>query len=115
MIKVFKNYMLNIFIVIAFSLAQVVNVNANHSSNNLQREDASVISQVKEKVTHIASLYVPNLSYEAKNGTTVEGRVEKVAETVIIGDFGLSFLIGYLAPLVCFVIAAIINYIKGPR
>ncbi|WP_375661885.1 MULTISPECIES: hypothetical protein [unclassified Bartonella] len=115
MIKVFKNYMLNIFMAIAFFLSQVVNVNANHLSNNLQREDAFVISQVKEKVTHIASLYVPNLSYGAKNGTTVEGRVEKIAQPVIIGDFGLSFLIGYLAPLVGFIIAAIINHIKRHR
>ncbi|EJF87551.1 hypothetical protein ME1_01153 [Bartonella vinsonii subsp. arupensis OK-94-513] len=95
MTKLFKNYILNIFIAIVFILSQIVNVHANHLSNNAQREDISIIEQAKKKVTHMATLYVPSLNHGAKNEATVEGRVEKVLEPLTLGTFGLSVLVGY--------------------
>ncbi|MCZ2158488.1 hypothetical protein NPX99_04250 [Bartonella sp. 220] len=119
MTKILKNYILNIFIAIVFILSQVVNVHANHLSNNTQQEDVSVslIEQAKKKVTHMAALYAPNLNDGAKNEATVEGRVEKVLEPLTLGTFGLSVLAGYTTSIVgmflAWMIKGITSFIKS--
>ncbi|WP_375622297.1 MULTISPECIES: hypothetical protein [unclassified Bartonella] len=93
MTKVFKNYILNIFIAIAFLFSQIVNANANHLNNSFQKENVSV--SVIEKATNMATLYISNLNYGVGNEATVEGKVEKVLEPITLGAFGISILAGY--------------------
>ncbi|WP_375665405.1 hypothetical protein [Bartonella sp. TT121SHDZB] len=93
MTKVFKNYILNIFIAIAFLLSQIVNANATQLNNSLPKESFSV--SVIEKATNMATLYISNLNYGVGNEATVEGKIEKVLEPITIGTFGISMLAGY--------------------
>ncbi|WP_455481061.1 hypothetical protein V3564_01365 [Bartonella sp. B12(2025)] len=111
MVKIFKIYVLNIFIAATFFLSQVENVNANHLKNTPQKEDAAnyVIKQVKNvksKAVGIATLYVPAVSYDADNKATVEGKVEKAADPLTIG---MGILVtGYVLDL----IGTIIGWVK---
>ncbi|UTO27752.1 hypothetical protein [Bartonella harrusi] len=111
MTKLFKIYVLNIFIVIVFFLSQIVNVYANHLSNNAQREEIFLIEQIKEKVTRITTFDIPSLNYEGTNVTTSEGRVEKVVGPIIvtIGTFSAAALAGYATTTVSMLLGWIIK------
>ncbi|WP_409361674.1 hypothetical protein ACRPOS_001615 [Bartonella heixiaziensis] len=113
MTKLFKNYILNFFIVVAFFLSQIVNVHANHLSTNSQREDVSVIEQTKKKAIYTAALYFPSLKYGVEHETPVEGKFEKVLEPVSIGIFGLGVAIGYASTAVGLFFGWLISIIRA--
>ncbi|GAA5103475.1 hypothetical protein [Bartonella jaculi] len=99
MVKLFKNHVLSIFIVIAFFLSHVVNVNANHLRNSTQKEEisVSVIEQEIKKAMNMAALYIPGLNHGAENDAAIEGKIEKVLEPITIGVFGFGIAAGYAA------------------
>lgn len=108
MVKVFKNYVLSLFIATAFSLSQIASVNANYLKNSSQHEASSVFS-VKQKAISMATLYVPSLNYEVGNKTAFEGKVEKVVEPLTVGvgimvaGYAISFIssiIGWIKDIV---------------
>ncbi|WP_375622819.1 MULTISPECIES: hypothetical protein [unclassified Bartonella] len=111
MVKIFKNYILSIFIASAFFISQTVNVNANCLKNDIPKEELSVLpmEQVKYAKSNVVSktaFYVPSVSYQTENGTTGEGKIEKVVEPITIGIGVLSA--GYAISL----IGSIISWIK---
>ncbi|GAA4660343.1 hypothetical protein [Bartonella pachyuromydis] len=117
MIKIFKNNLLNIFIVVAFFLSQVVNVHANHLNIDHQKENiaVSVIEQGKQKAINIATLFVPNAFHETKNDVAAEGKIEKVLGSYTLGIFteagalGFGFATGFIMS----VLSAIIGWAIG--
>ncbi|PIT69409.1 hypothetical protein [Bartonella tribocorum] len=119
MIKSFKNYMLSIVIMSAFSLSQVISVHANYLQNSAHRESifVSVIKQKQQGAAHLVSLYIQNLNCDVENETTIEGKFEKVAEFVRIGNFGIGTVIGYTSSVVGmflgWIISKIISHIKS--
>ncbi|WP_375661884.1 MULTISPECIES: hypothetical protein [unclassified Bartonella] len=118
MTKVFKNYVLNIFIVIAFSLVQVVNVNASHLSNTPQKKDISlfVMKQGKKEAMRMDTLYVQNLNYGVGNEAPIEGKIENVFfEPITIGTFTMtgSFIFGLLSGAFMSLFGGIIGIIVG--
>ncbi|WP_330169537.1 hypothetical protein [Bartonella grahamii] len=103
MVKIFKNYILSIFIASTFFISQTVNVNANYLKNDTPKEELSVfpIEQVKYAKSDVVSttaFYVPSVNYQTESGTTGEGKVEKVVEVMTIG-MGLLFT-GYVMSLI---------------
>ncbi|WP_208432619.1 hypothetical protein [Bartonella taylorii] len=115
MTKMFKKYVLNIFIMIVFFLSQIVNVNANHLRNNSQKENISISleKQGRKKVISMATLYVPDLNYGVENKATIEGKIEKVLEPITLGTFGVAMLSGYGTAIVGMVIGWVINCITA--
>ncbi|EJF98992.1 hypothetical protein MEI_00159 [Bartonella vinsonii subsp. arupensis Pm136co] len=111
MIKVLKNHMLSILIASAFFLSQVVNVHANHLSNNTQQEDVSIIEQAKKKAINIATLYVPSLNHGTKNKDATEGKIEKVFEPITLGTFTTigSMLFGYFTGFLMAIFSGLIG------
>lgn len=98
MIELFKNYMLNIFILFAFFLSQVINVNANHLKNypEIESFSVSVIEPEKKKTNNIATLlYVPNFTDTGQNKAALEGKVEKVFEPITLGVFSMIGALGF--------------------
>ncbi|WP_273722969.1 MULTISPECIES: hypothetical protein [unclassified Bartonella] len=111
MVKIFKNYILSIFIASTFFISQTVNVNANYLKNDTPKEELSVspmeqVKYAKSNVVSTAASYVPSVNYKTENGTTSEGKFEKVVEPMTIG-MGL-LLTGYAMSF----IGSIISWIK---
>ncbi|WP_019223470.1 hypothetical protein [Bartonella rattaustraliani] len=119
MVKVFKNYTLSVFIVLAFSFSQVVNVSANSLNNNSQKEEVSVfrIGSKKEKEIDIVAPSLSHFTDGTKNEAAIEGKLEKVLESITIGNFGIGVIIGYasctLGMLLGWIISKIIMTIKS--
>lgn len=112
MIKMFKNYILNIFIVTIFLISQTVNVNANYSKNEAQKENiaVSIIEQGKRKTVNVAALSMTDVSHEA-NDVATEGKIEKVVEFIRIGNLGIGVAIGYGVATVSTLLGAVISQI----
>ncbi|EJF75284.1 hypothetical protein MEC_00760 [Bartonella alsatica IBS 382] len=115
MIKIFKNYVFNIFIVVTFSLSQVVNVNANQLRNSTQKDNISVSVMEKMKntsptATKITALSVPAISYGTTSKNPIEGKIEKVVLVETIG-VGL-FYAGYVLSLIGLMIGPIKDIIQ---
>ncbi|WP_273754742.1 MULTISPECIES: hypothetical protein [unclassified Bartonella] len=111
MVKLFKNYVLSVFIASTFFLSQTINVNANYLENTPPKEELSIplIAQVKNAKSDAVSttaFYAPSVSYQTQNGTVGEGKVEKVLEPMTVG-MGLLFA-GYAMSF----IGSIISWIK---
>ncbi|WP_375616030.1 hypothetical protein [Bartonella sp. AP58NXGY] len=111
MVKIFKSYVLSIFITSAFFLSQTINVNANYLKKEAPKEECSValmeqVKNVKSDAVSMTAFHVPSVSYGTENGTTFEGKVEKVVEPMTIG-MGLLFA-GYAMSF----IGSIISWIK---
>ncbi|EJF98994.1 hypothetical protein MEI_00161 [Bartonella vinsonii subsp. arupensis Pm136co] len=111
MVKLFKNYVLNIFIVSAFFLSQVASVNANYLKNSSQHDDVTncaleQVATVTSTTVSTTASYVPAVSYGTINGASIEGKVEKVVEPMTLG-VGLLFA-GYAISFV----SSIIGWIK---
>ncbi|GAA4660334.1 hypothetical protein [Bartonella pachyuromydis] len=120
MTKLFKNYILNVFIVAVFFLSQIVNVNANYLQNTLTKE--IIIDRItgKEKnnlisITAFRSLfYDSNLNHKPKNNVISEsnkGKIENVAEFVTMGVFDIGMAIGYTVSTVGLLLGFMINKI----
>ncbi|PIT69499.1 hypothetical protein [Bartonella tribocorum] len=95
MMKIFKNYVLSVFISSTFFISQTVNVNANYLINEAQKEKISVslmkqVKNAKSDVVFTTFSYVPSISYQTENEITGEGKFEKVIEPMSIG-MGLFF------------------------
>ncbi|PIT69500.1 hypothetical protein [Bartonella tribocorum] len=95
MIKLFKNYGLNVFIASTFFISQTVNVNANYLINEAPKEKFSVslmkqVKNAKSDVVFTTFSYVPSISYQTENEITDKGKIEKVIEPISIGT-GLLF------------------------
>ncbi|MET3559752.1 hypothetical protein ABID39_000429 [Bartonella japonica] len=104
MIKIFKNYMLNLLVVTTFIFSQAVSANANYSS---QKENISdyVTPQVENTTsiaTNATAFYVPAVNHTAESSDASEGKVEKVVEPVTIGlgilfaGYAISFILGVI-------------------
>ncbi|CAK01100.1 hypothetical protein [Bartonella tribocorum] len=111
MVKIFKNYVLSVFIASTFFLSQTVNVNANYLKNGSPKEEFSVplmeqVKNAKSDAVSTTAFYVPSVNYKTENGTTFEGKVEKVLEPMTVG-VGLLFA-GYAMSF----IGSIISWIK---
>ncbi|KEC55378.1 hypothetical protein [Bartonella koehlerae] len=115
MVKVFKNHVFRVFIATFFSLSQIVSVSAhaNPFRNSPQQENISVyiMEQEKKKAINMAAFYIPSFTYEAKNESALEGKVEKVVEPITIGIFGIGMAIGYATTAVGLLFGWIINLI----
>ncbi|WP_375631390.1 MULTISPECIES: hypothetical protein [unclassified Bartonella] len=113
MIKLFKNHILSIFIMSAFSLSQVVNVHANSLQNSTHRENifVSAIKQKRKDAVHTVSLYRPSLNRGVSNETTIEGKFEKVVEPLTIGAFGMGMALGYASSTIGMFLGWIISKI----
>ncbi|WP_254472957.1 MULTISPECIES: hypothetical protein [unclassified Bartonella] len=111
MVKIFKNYFLSVFIASTFFLSQTVNVNANYLENTTPKEELSIplmkqIKYAKSDAVSTTAFYAPSVSYQTENGTTFQGKVEKVLDPMTIG-------IGVLVTgCVINVIGSIISWIK---
>ncbi|WP_455477313.1 hypothetical protein [Bartonella sp. B41] len=105
-----KNYVLNVFIVFAFFLSQIVNVQANYASNKLQKENFYV-SATEHKINKTVSMDALYVSNFLDQGTENEGKIEKVVEPITIGALGLGTLTGYVTSVVGMVIGALIGKI----
>ncbi|QEE08981.1 cytochrome c-type biogenesis protein DsbD, protein-disulfide reductase [Bartonella kosoyi] len=111
MVKIFKNHLLSFFIASTFFISQTVNVNANYLENTTPKEEFSVplmeqVKNVKSDAVSTTAFYVPSVNYKTENGTTFEGKVEKVLEPMTVG-VGLLFA-GYAVSF----IGSIITWIK---
>ncbi|WP_455479705.1 hypothetical protein V4B17_01225 [Bartonella sp. B23] len=111
MVKIFKNYVLGIFIAYAFFISQIVNVNANYLRNGHQKEDTFVFlmeqaGNAESQAINMTALYASTLDYEMENGAIIEGTVERVVEPITIGT-GL-LIAGHVVNL----ISAIIGWVK---
>ncbi|ATP12061.1 hypothetical protein BHOIPH791_02210 [Bartonella henselae] len=115
MVKVLKNQVFSIFIVTFFSFSQIISVSAHASplKNSPQQENisVSVMEQGKKIAINMATFYMPNFTYEAKNEAALEGKVEKVVEPITIGIFGIGMAIGYATTAVGLLFGWIINLI----
>ncbi|WP_375629493.1 MULTISPECIES: hypothetical protein [unclassified Bartonella] len=111
MVKIFKNYILSIFIASTFFISQTVNVNANYLKNDTPKEELSVfpmeqVKYAKSDVVSTTAFYAPSVNYQTEHGTIGEGKFEKVVEPMTIG-MGLLFT-GYAMSF----IGSIISWIK---
>ncbi|WP_455466509.1 hypothetical protein [Bartonella sp. B39] len=117
MIKLLKNYVLSIFVAVAFFLSQIVNVNANHLRSSPQRGDVSVfvMGQEKKKEISTAAFYVPSLNYRAESQTDFEGKIERVFEPITLGFFTTLGALGFgaLTGSVMAVVTAVIGWAIG--
>ncbi|MET3589366.1 putative membrane protein [Bartonella silvatica] len=113
MVKIFKNYRLNIFILAIFFLSQTINVNANYLPHSLQKENISVtMIEQQSKAFNIADLYVSKFIYEEKNKDLSEGKIEKVFfEPITLGVFTTLGALGF--GIFTGVVAAILSGIIG--
>ncbi len=118
MIQILKTYVLNILIVIAFLLSQVINVHANHLKNDAPWETIPLIEQEKKQAINIAAFYVSNFIHNVKNESAIEGKVEKVFEPITLGVFstvgalGFGFLTGSIMAIISGIIGWGIGKIK---
>ncbi|WP_208435151.1 hypothetical protein [Bartonella phoceensis] len=96
MFKVFKNYLLSIFVALVFSFSHVVHVHANYFRNVSQKGGVSIsiIGNEKGKAGNTDGFRIPAVSYEAK----VEGKVENVVEvvTVALGLLAISYVLNII-------------------
>ncbi|WP_317992964.1 hypothetical protein [Bartonella gliris] len=117
MIKVFKNYVLNIFIVVAFFLSQVMTVNANYLKNGPQREESSFsrMEQGGKNAINMAAFYLPSLNNEMENNVIPEGKIEKVLEPISIGVFGFGMAIGYASTALGLFLGWLISIIRAAK
>ncbi|UNF29459.1 hypothetical protein MNL13_01385 [Bartonella krasnovii] len=111
MVKIFKSYVLSVFIASTFFLSQTINVNANYLENTPSKEELSIplMAQVKNEKSDTISttaFHASFVSYQTENMTPLEGKVEKVFAPMTIGK-GLLFT-GYAMNF----IGSIINWIK---
>ncbi|AGF75492.1 hypothetical protein [Bartonella vinsonii] len=111
MVKLFKNYMLNMFIVASFFISQIASAHANYLKNSSQNDDVTdcVLEQVATATStavKTTTSYVPTISYGTINEANIEGKVEKVLDPMTIG-LGFMF-IGYGLSIV----SSIIGWIK---
>lgn len=111
MVKIFKNHLLSVFIASTFLISQTVNVNANYLENTTPKEELSIplmkqIKYAKSDAISTTAFYVPSVNYQTENGTTFQGKVEKVLEPMTVG-VGLLFA-GYAVSF----IGSIITWIK---
>nr|WP_273754743.1 hypothetical protein [Bartonella sp. MM73XJBT.G] len=119
MIKLFKSDILIMFMMFAFSLSQVVSVNAKYLQKSTHRENSfvSAIEQKRKDVIHSVSLYTQNLNHGVGDETTIEGKFEKVFEPLTLGTFGIGVAIGYAAStagmFLGWIISKIISYFKS--
>ncbi|MBB5073533.1 hypothetical protein HNQ69_000654 [Bartonella callosciuri] len=121
MVKVFKNNVLSVFIVAAFFLSQVVNVNANHLRNSSQKEDVIdyILKQMGNpisNITGITDLYVSTVNYGVENKATVEGKIEKVIEpvTIVTGLVIATYAINLIGALTAWIKEIIFMSKKKP-
>lgn len=119
MIQLLKTYVLNILIVIAFLLSQVINVHANYLKNDAQWETISLMEKGKEKAISLATFYVPDFTHGVKNEFAIEGKIEKVFEPITIGIFstvgalGFGFFTGSIMAIFSGIIGWAIGKLKG--
>ncbi|WP_254472958.1 hypothetical protein [Bartonella sp. B1098] len=119
MIKLFKSHILIIFMMFTFSLSQISNAHANYLQKRTHRENifVSAIEQKRKDAVHTISLYIPSLNRNVDNETIIEGKVEKVMERLVFGNFGLAMAIGYasstLGMFFGWMIGKIISYFKS--
>ncbi len=119
MIKLFKNYMLSIFIISVFYISQTVSVHANYLQNNIHRENSfiSLTEQNRKDAISTVFLYTQNLNRGMKNEITIEGKFEKVVEPLTLGTFGIGMALGYVSSTVGmflgWIISKIISYFKS--
>ncbi|WP_455481059.1 hypothetical protein V3564_01355 [Bartonella sp. B12(2025)] len=117
MIKIFKNHVFSIFIVLAFFLSQIVHVNANYLKNSPQPKSASfsVMKQGKKETVNMAALHVPSFIHGEKNEIAIEGKIEKVFEPITIGVFTTVGALGFgtLIGSVMAIVTAIIGWAIG--
>ncbi|PIT69408.1 hypothetical protein [Bartonella tribocorum] len=111
MVKIFKNYVLSVFIASTFFLSQTINVNANYLKNDAPKDEFSVplmeqVKNAKSDVVSTTAFYIPSVNYKTENGTNFEGKVEKVLAPMTIG-MGLLFA-GYALNF----IGSIISWIR---
>lgn len=111
MTKVFKNYILNIFIVTVFFLSQIINVHANDLKTISQKEDIAHCVMEKNKATRIVAGNFLDSNQKTNNITISEGKIEKIAELVTIGTFGVGMALGYVSSTVGLFLGWIINKI----
>ncbi|WP_273760040.1 hypothetical protein [Bartonella sp. ML70XJBT.G] len=95
MTKMFKNYILNIFIVTVFFLSQIINVDANYLKNISQKEEIAHCVMEKNKTSRIIAFDFLNSNHKIKNKDNFEVKIEKVLEPVTIGTFGIGIALGY--------------------
>ncbi|WP_455466510.1 hypothetical protein [Bartonella sp. B39] len=121
MTRVFKNYVLNIFIVIVFFLSQVMSINANHLRNSHKKEEVAgfLMKQAGNtisKAVTMTALHDSTFGYEVENGIPTEGKIEKVVEPVTLSLFGVGVLTGYAASaagmLLGWIIGKIVEAVK---
>ncbi|WP_375611139.1 MULTISPECIES: hypothetical protein [unclassified Bartonella] len=111
MVKIFKNYILSIFIASTFFISQTVNVNANYLKNDTPKEELSVfpmeqVKYAKSDVVSTTAFYAPSVNYQTEHRTIGEGKLEKVFEPMTVRG-GLLYA-GYAISF----IGSIINWIN---
>ncbi|WP_336294752.1 hypothetical protein [Bartonella sp. CB169] len=111
MVKIFKVYVLNIFIAAAFFLSQTFGANANHLKSTPKKENVAdyIMKHAGNTISQtvgVDSSHVQALSYETKNEAAVEEKIEEVVEPLTIG-VGLA-IAGYVFSL----IGTVIGWIK---
>ncbi|WP_208440830.1 hypothetical protein [Bartonella raoultii] len=107
MVKIFKKYILSVFIVSTFFISQTVNVNANYLENTTTKEELSIplmkqTKYAKYDTVSTVAFYVPSVSYQTENGTLSEGKVEKVLEpmTVILGLLSVGYAMSFIGSII---------------
>ncbi|WP_019223469.1 hypothetical protein [Bartonella rattaustraliani] len=120
MIKILKNYILSVFIALAFSFSQVVNVSANSLNNNSQKEKVSIFVIGSKKEKEIVASSVLDFACGTKNEVAIEKGIEKVVfEPISLGFFttvgalGFGFLTGSVAAILSAIIGWAIGSLKS--
>ncbi|WP_208435149.1 hypothetical protein [Bartonella phoceensis] len=117
MVKIFKNNVLNIFILVAFFLSQVVSVHANYLRSNHQPDSfVSVMEEEKNNAINMVTFHLPDFTHEAKNENALEEKFEKVVfEPITLGLFTTvgAFSFGALTGSVMAIFSAIIGWAIG--
>ncbi|WP_208435150.1 hypothetical protein [Bartonella phoceensis] len=111
MVKIFNNYVLSVFIALAFSFSQIVNVNAKYLNNDSHEKEFFVTEQRNENTVNIATFYATSLNYGVENEVPIEGKIEKVLEPVTIGTFGVGMALGYVTSAASMLLGLIIGKI----
>ncbi|WP_019223471.1 hypothetical protein [Bartonella rattaustraliani] len=112
MVKIFKDYTINLLVASTFFLSQAVNAHANYTSPTKEIVD-SVITQVESAAStamNTAAYYIPTLNHGAEKGATAEGKVVKVVEPFTIGMGFLFF--GFAIKFVVDLVSGIVNIFK---